>query len=98
MYGPECEDKKMFPFHYIRRNDLMSISNPWSTGVRKLTVPNVFVNIDLLKLMARNYDATKRCILLPDGTVFIHFAAATIQEVFGLNSEAEVPLSFDDLE
>lgn len=76
----------------------MPISNPWSSGLGKLMVPNVFVNIDLLKLMVKNYDAAKRCILLLDGTGFISFTVAMIQEVFGLDFEVEVPLSFNDLE
>lgn len=88
----------MLLFHYFRRDNPTTISNPWKTGLGKLVVPNVFVNIHLLKLLVRNYNANKRCIMLPDGTSLVHFAKATIQEVFAVDLEAELPLSFVDLE
>lgn len=50
---------ELFLFHYFRRDEPMPISNPWKTGLGKLVVPNVFVNIDLLKLLVRNYNANK---------------------------------------
>lgn len=61
-------------------------------------VPNVFVNIQLMKTLDRAYNATKRCIQLPNGDAFIHLSVATIHEVFGLGFEFDVPLFFEKLE
>lgn len=36
--------------------------------------------------------------MLPYGTALVHFAKATIQEVFAVDLEVDVPLSFVDLE
>lgn len=69
---------KLFLFHYFHRDEPMPISNPWKTGLGKLVAPNVFVNIDLLMLLVKHYDANKRCIMFPDGTNLVHFAKATI--------------------
>lgn len=51
-----------------------------------------------MKLLVRHYDTNKRCILLPNKTALVHFAIATIQEVFALDLEVNVPLSFVYLE
>ncbi|XP_059071745.1 uncharacterized protein LOC131869783 [Cryptomeria japonica] len=65
-------------------------------------VGNLNKNVAKLKedppLSVRNYNAHKRCIMFPDGTALVHFARATIQEVFAVNLEAELPLSVVDLE
>lgn len=50
---------ELFLFHYLRRDEPMPISNPWNTNLGKLVVPNIFVDIDLLKLLVRHYDANK---------------------------------------
>lgn len=89
---------ELFIFHYLHRDETMPISNPWSTNIGKLMVPNVFVNTDLLKFLVRQYDTNKGCILLPDGTALVHFAVVTIQEVFAVDLEVNVPFSFVDLE
>lgn len=89
---------ELFLYHYSRRSKLTKIANPWITGLGKLVVPNVFVNVQLMKTLDRAYNATKRCIRLPNGKAFIFLLVATIQEVFGLGLECDVPLSFEKLE
>lgn len=76
----------------------MSISNRCITSLGNLVVPNVFVNIELLKTLVKNYNAMKRCVQIPTGDAFIWFNTVTIYEVFDLNYEAVVPLSFEELE
>lgn len=61
-------------------------------------VPNVFVNIQLIKTLAKAYNAKKICIQFPNGDAFIHLSVATIHEVFGLGFKSDVPLSFEKLE
>lgn len=88
----------MFLYHYSRRSKPTPISNPWTTGLGKLVVPNVFVNIQLMKTLARAYNTMKRCIQLPNGNAFIHLSVASIHEFFGLSFESDVPLSFEKLQ
>lgn len=64
----------------------------------KLVVPNVFVNIELLKTLVKKCNAMKTCIQIPSGDAFIRFNMATIYEVFDLSYEVGVPLSFEELE
>lgn len=89
---------ELFLYHYSWRSKPTPISNPWITGLGKLVVPNIFVNVQLMKTLDRAYNATKICIQLSNGEAFIHLSVATIQEVFNLGLEFDVPLSFEKLE
>lgn len=69
---------ELFLFHYLRKNEPIPISNPWNTCLGKLVVPNIFISIDLLKLLVRHYNIDKQSIFLPDKITLVHFLVDTI--------------------
>lgn len=89
---------ELFLFHFLRKDIEMLICNLWITNLGKLVVPNVFVNIRLMEVLVKKYNSVKRCIQFPNGEVFIRFIHGTIDEVFSLDPNPDVPLSFEELE
>lgn len=89
---------ELFLYHYLSWNKEMPLSNPWTTNLGRLVVPNIFLNLRLLELLTRKYNKEKRYIQLPNGDPFIQISVGSIQEVLGMTYEPYMPLSFIDLE
>lgn len=53
---------ELFMFHYHRHEKPEPICNPWKLSLGKLVVPNVYVDVDILKLLAQHYESKKRAI------------------------------------
>jgi len=64
----------------------------------KLIVIDVFVNIDLLKLLAYHYDLDQKAICNPQGKTLFHVSKNVICEVFDLNDTYNTPIVHEALE
>lgn len=63
----------------------------------KLTVPNVFVNVELLKVIINKYNADDRCIYDNEGEKFMEISIDSLNEVFKLTDGLTKKLSFIEL-
>lgn len=75
---------ELFMFHYHRHEKPEPICNRWKLNLGKLVVPNIYVNVDLLKLLAQNYDSKKRAICDRNGKPCFFISREAISEVFNL--------------
>lgn len=61
----------LFKYHFRKYFRMPLMSNPWSLGLVKLFISNVFVNVELLKALDRNYVVEKKIICTGDGEPII---------------------------
>lgn len=62
-------------------------------NLRRLVVPNVFVNVDLIRSIAKNYRHGVREIVSKDGGRLVALTKKTIEEIFILDERANWPLN-----
>jgi len=74
------------------------MSNPWHLNLGKLVVLDVFVNVELLKLLAKHYNPSLKAICNPQGEPVIHLSKNAICEVFDLDDLRTVPIVYEDLD
>lgn len=74
---------ELFLFHYSRRTRHEPMCNPWKLNLGKIVVPNVFVNMDLFKLLAKHYNPNLKAICNLQGKPFVYLSKAALEEVFG---------------
>ena len=48
-----CE---LFLYHYVRRNHKAPICHPWEMNLGKLSLANVLINVELLKVIISKYN------------------------------------------
>lgn len=60
------------------------VGNPWNCDLGNLIVPNVHMDVDLLKAMATNYDVVTRTIRTYDGKEMVRITKDEIAHVFKL--------------
>ena len=63
----------------------------------KLTVENVFVNVELLKVIIRKYSVEDRCLYDKDGEKFMEISIESLNEAFRLTDCLTKRLSFTEL-
>lgn len=65
----------------------------------KLIVPNVYMDIDLLKYIASKYDLVAKVVRAFDGVVMVRITKEEIEEFFDLHewSQDMVPLDLDSI-
>jgi len=83
---------ELFKFHYNRRFRNSPVSNPWHLNLGKLVVPDVFLNVELLQLLAKQYNPSLKAICNPQGEPIIHLLKNEIYEVFDLDDLFTVPI------
>lgn len=66
----------------------------------KLIVPGVFMDIDLLTLIAQNYDPVAKCIRNTKGSALIEINDDEFRKVFKLSEVSNYlePINFETLE
>lgn len=84
-------------FHYHRQDNPQLIGNPWRLNLGKLVVPNVYVNIDIVKLLIQHYDSKKREICNIERKPYFHVSREAIFEVFDLTEIYDYPIVLEDL-
>lgn len=62
----ECRDvdiphtgRSLFWYFYNNRDEKMPLSNPWKLELAKVIVPNVFIDVELIEVLTRNYKKKK---------------------------------------
>lgn len=73
----ECRDaniphtsRSLFWYFYNNRDEKVPRSNPWNLDLVKVIVPNVFIDVELIKVLAHNYKKETRTVRGIDGTLF----------------------------
>lgn len=72
--------------------------NPWSFNLGKLVVPNIFVNVELVKLFSKHYNIDLKSIYNLQGEPFIHVSKIALCEVFNLSDTCDELIVHEDLE
>lgn len=74
----------MFKLWNGQRNLQSPFSSVWQYDLGKLLVPNVFMDIDLLKAIANRYDPISRVISGDEGEIMLTIKREEFQEIFDL--------------
>ena len=64
------------------------MSNPWTLDLAKLIVPNVFIDVEFIRVLAQSYHPATRSMRFPDGSPLVVLTKAAIIECFDLNKQA----------
>lgn len=88
---------ELFLFHYCRKTNHEPICNPWRMNLGKIVVPNVFLDVDLVKLLAEHYNSDLKPICDPQGKPFVHLSKNAIEEIFGFEDICDHPIVYEDL-
>lgn len=81
----EIRGHELFIFGYVRRNAPEPVNNLWRLNLGKLAVDNVFVNVELMKSLANNYDPKTRTIYDYMGKPILSITKEIIDVVFDLD-------------
>ena len=87
---------ELFNFHYHRQNRFEPVCNPWKLNLGKLVCPNVFVNAELVKLLADHYDPKHKEICDPSRKPQIHVSKEGIGEVFKLEGFCDEEINCEE--
>lgn len=90
---------EMFRIWYGQRNFPHPFSNGWMYDMGKLVVPNVFPDIDLLRVVAMGYDLVTWVIRDNDGRVLLSINIEGVQHVFDLSEPSVylVPINLEEM-
>lgn len=90
----------LFKKWFAERNLFAPHADIWNFDLGKLVVPSVFMDFDLLKAVAKNYDQAVRVVRRVDGVPLLTISPEEIQEVFGLEplTDYHVPIDLQGLE
>lgn len=86
----------LFIYHYKKKYRHRPILNPWNMNLAKLVMPNVFVNVELIKKLARNYNPKMRAIYSHDGSQLIIITHDYICMVFQLETSLKKKMMIRD--
>lgn len=53
-------ESKLFWYFYKNKLEKVPISNPWNINLGKLIIPEVFIDIDLKKVLIKEYNPTSK--------------------------------------
>lgn len=79
-------------YHYRKRNKEEPICNLWIFNEGKLVIPNVFVSVDLIILLAKNYDPITKVIYDVVGKQLLPITRDYMSRAFGLDLTLEQPI------
>lgn len=66
----------------------MPQSNPWKLDLVKVIVLNLFIDVELIEVLARNYKKETRTVKGIDINPILVITRSCIEECFGLNRQA----------
>lgn len=78
----------LFLYFYNKRNEKISVSNAWMLDIARLIVPNVFFDVEFIRLLAKNYHSATKTVRFSNDTVLVEVTRKAIIECFGLNKQA----------
>lgn len=70
---------------YNKKKEKVPVSNIWNFNLGRLVVPNIYVNIELITTIAKNYKPNTREIVANEGDRLTKITRDVINEVFMLN-------------
>src|SRR5271156_670981 len=76
----------LFSYFYNNADKAIPISNPWISGLARLSVPDVFLDVDLFLELANHYDVLTKTIKRNDGTNLLVLNRNSFMQAFGLFS------------
>lgn len=93
----EIRGHELFLFGYKRRKAPEPISNLWKRNLGKLVVPNVFVDVELMKALVDSYDPKTKTIYDYRGNPMVAINKQTIDMVFDLDWDVEEKIDMHKL-
>lgn len=81
---PGMNGYELFMYFFYNRVERVPICNPWMRNLAKLIMPNVFVDVDLMKELIRSYNPITKCFHRYDGSILCTLDRNTFIEAFGL--------------
>lgn len=93
----EIRGHELLFFGYKRRDALEPISNLWKRNLGKLVVPNVFVDVELMKALVNCYNPRTKTICDYRGNTLVVINKQTIDMVFDLDWEVEESIDMKKL-
>lgn len=87
---------ELFMYHYRKQFRFEPVCNPWRLNLGRLAVPNVFINIELVKALASQYNSKKRTIQSPNGADMLVISQDLISNVFQLEGPMNFPFTIRD--
>lgn len=89
----------LFKVGFGQRHSLAPLNSIWELDVGKLIVPSVFMDKDLLTLIAQNYDPIARCIRNVKGSALIEIKDDEFKSVYKLSEASNLlePIDFESL-
>lgn len=85
-------DWNLFQYFYNNKDEPFTMSNPCRFDMAKLIVPDVFVEVDLIRAMATMYDSASRKIRTVEGTILVDIIPMEIVNFLGLTRQAVVDI------
>lgn len=79
-------------YHYRKRNRAEPICNPWVYNIGKLVVPNIFVSVNFMIMLAKNYDPNTKTIYDAVGKPLVPITRDFISRVFDLDLTLDQPI------
>lgn len=73
-------------------------SNPWFIDVGRLVVPNVFLEVDIIRVLAKIFEPVTKTIKRLDGPVLVDIKPLVIVEYYDLNRKALATIDLDKIE
>lgn len=85
-------------YFYWNRNNKVLTSNSWTLDFAKLIVPNVFIEIEIIKSLSHSYHAPTKIVRLPNGECLVDVTRDAIIKCFKLNKQVVTEVNLVKLE
>lgn len=94
-----CRDAKtleligmcLFSYFYKNRDSVVPVSNPWMSGLAKLIIPEVFLDVDALLMLAQCYDPLSKTIRKDDGSPLVTLDRKSFMRAFRI----QIPMAME---
>lgn len=76
----------LFNYFYKNFDKAIPVSNPWTCGLARLIVPDVYIDVDLFLDLANHYDVLSKKIKINDRTALLILNRNSFMQAFGIFS------------
>lgn len=88
----------LYWYFYRNRNDKVPTSNPWTLDLAKQIVPNIFIDIELIKALSHSYHSPTKIFRLPNGGCLVDVSREAIIKCVNLNKQVVTEVNLVKLE
>lgn len=89
---PYCRDIRMpkitsmclFSYFYKNCDSVIPVSNPWTSRLAKLIIPEVFLDVDALLMLSQRYDPLSKTIRKEDGSHLVTLDQNSFMSALGI--------------